>query len=75
LSTKITTFSLSADIVLKKEPPTDLECYDGDTLRLEVAATGHPYPKYQWFFCPDGESDFKRLQGHTEKTLRIEKIT
>ena len=66
---------ISEDIEIHEEPGDVKEVCAGDTLFLEVIATGHPYPRFQWFFCPDGENDFKRLQGRIENILRIESVT
>lgn len=64
-----------ADVQVIRSPPTDVEVYEGDTLILEVEATGQPYPRYQWFFCQNGEEDFNKLQGRTENTLRLDSVT
>lgn len=76
---KIETYHLGLrkfeEIEVLSQPGDTKEVDAGDTLFLEVEATGHPYPRYQWFFCPDGENDFERLTGRTESILRIDKVT
>lgn len=62
---------ISEEIVITESPELEVEICEGDILRLEVKAKGHPYPRYQWFFCPDGEEKFQRLQGYKESTLTI----
>ncbi|KAL4227378.1 lymphoid tissue lymphoma translocation [Mactra antiquata] len=63
------------DVVIIKQPPTDIDVYEGDPLILEVIATGLPFPKYRWFFCPNGANDFAHLQGRTEATLQIDNVS
>ena len=63
------------EIVVHRQPGDSKEVDTGDTLFLEVEATGHPYPRYQWFFCPDGGDDFEQLDGRTERILRIDNVT
>ncbi|WAQ98632.1 hypothetical protein MAR_023005, partial [Mya arenaria] len=48
---------------------------EGDTLVLEITATGKPHPRFQWFFCPDGQKEFNKLKGCTDKTLKIINLT
>jgi hypothetical protein len=63
------------DIQIIKTPPAELEVYEGDPLVIQIDATGQPYPTYQWFFCQNGEDDFKKLVGRTEKVLRLNDAT
>ena len=66
------------DIVIQSQPGDSKEVFTGHSLFLEVEATGHPYPEYQWFFWPEGENDEKdgiRLEGRTDRILRIDNVT
>ncbi|KAK3601057.1 hypothetical protein CHS0354_029283 [Potamilus streckersoni] len=61
-------------IVIQKQPCSDLELQEGGNLILEVVATGFPYPRYQWFWCADGQEDFVKLAVMTENILQINSI-
>lgn len=63
------------DVRIQKQPPESVETYEGDPLVLEVEATGKPYPRYQWFFCKNGQETFEALQGRTEKKLLLNSVT
>ncbi|XP_052794466.1 mucosa-associated lymphoid tissue lymphoma translocation protein 1-like [Mya arenaria] len=77
--TGIDTFNLGLskyeEIKITRSPEKGVDVHDGDPLVLEVEATGKPHPRFQWYFCPNGQNDFRKLQGHTEGILKIPYVT
>ncbi|WAQ98606.1 hypothetical protein MAR_022979, partial [Mya arenaria] len=59
------------EIKITHSPGREMDINEGDTLVLEITATGKPHPRFQWFFCPDGQKEFNKLKGCTDKTLKI----
>ncbi|WAQ98573.1 hypothetical protein MAR_022946, partial [Mya arenaria] len=63
------------EIKITHSPGREMDMNKGDTLVLDIAATGKPHPCFQWFFCPDGQKEFNKMKGCTDRTLTIINLT